>query len=248
MSTAAPSPAQEQPPLSQAERVMDTFIAPGKTFTDIRRSASWWVPWLLSAIFGCGLVLVVDKKVGLDAVFENGMRLSPKQAQKMERLSPEQRDRQKEIAIKFTRGFGYAFPVMMLIIVAVIAGILLGTFNFAFGAQLTFAQSFAISMYAFLPGTIKTLLAIAIVLAGAGAGFTFQEPIASNLGGLVDPSSPFLHSIASSVDVFTIWILILTAIGYSCLTKGKRGTCYGVVFGWWVANTLLWAAVAALLS
>ena len=34
-------------PLSQAERVVDTFIAPSKTFTDILRSSSWWLPWLI---------------------------------------------------------------------------------------------------------------------------------------------------------------------------------------------------------
>ena len=29
--------------LSEVERVVDTFIAPTKTFTDILRSASWWL-------------------------------------------------------------------------------------------------------------------------------------------------------------------------------------------------------------
>ena len=33
--------------LSQVERVVDTFVAPSKTFTDILRSTSWWLPFLL---------------------------------------------------------------------------------------------------------------------------------------------------------------------------------------------------------
>ena len=56
MSSVSPAVPVEQPPLSQVERVVDTFIAPRKTFTDIRRSTSWWVPWVLISIVGLALV------------------------------------------------------------------------------------------------------------------------------------------------------------------------------------------------
>ena len=36
--------AVEGKPLSQTERVVDTFLAPTKTFADVLRSASWWLP------------------------------------------------------------------------------------------------------------------------------------------------------------------------------------------------------------
>ena len=40
----------ESAALSQMERVVDTFVAPTKTFADIRRNASWWLPFLLSIL------------------------------------------------------------------------------------------------------------------------------------------------------------------------------------------------------
>jgi len=89
------------------------------------------------------------------------------------------------------------------------------------------------------------LIAILAIAVGGGEAFTFQNPVASNLSGLVDPSSHFLYSIATSIDVFTIWTLVLTGIGISCLTKLKRGTCLGVVFGWWAILVLGGAALAA---
>ena len=248
MSSATAALPSENRPLSEVERVVDTFVAPTKTFTDIRRSASWWLPWLLSAIVGTCMVAVVDTKVGMEKVSENRLSLTPKQAAKLEQLPPDQRARQMEIAAKFTRYFSYCFPLFFLLIVAIIAAVLLATFNFGFSAELKFAQCFAVSMYAFLPGVIKALLAILIVLATGGENFTFENPVASNLGALVDPGSTFLYSVASSIDVFTIWTLVLTAIGYSCLTRVKRGTCYGVIFGWWVVNTLLWAGIGAIFS
>jgi Yip1 domain len=248
MSSATAAVPSEDRPLSEVERVVDTFIAPPKTFTDIRRSASWWLPWLLSAIVGIGMVAVVDMKVGMEKVSENRLTLTPKQAAKLDQLPPDQRARQMEIAAKFTRYFSYCFSLFFLLMVAVIAAVLLGTFKLGFGAELKFAQCYAVSMYAFLPSIIKGLLAILIVLATGGENFTFENPVASNLGALVDPSHTFLYSVASSIDVFTIWTLVLTAIGYSCITRVKRSTCYGVIFGWWIVNTLIWSGFGALFS
>jgi hypothetical protein len=60
--------------------------------------------------------------------------------------------------------------------------------------------------------------------------------------------SPFLYSLASSVDIFLIWTLILTAIGFTCVSKVKRGTSMAIVFGWWVVLTLAGASFGALFS
>ena len=43
-----------EPGLSQIERVVDTFVAPKKTFTDILRSTSWWLPFLLLVLVTWG--------------------------------------------------------------------------------------------------------------------------------------------------------------------------------------------------
>ena len=236
-------------PLTEMERVVDTFVAPSKTFTDIRRSASWWVPWLLMSVFGLAMVFVVDKKLGMDTAYENQMRLSPKQMDKIDQLPPDQKATQMRIGTTITRYISYGWPLMTIIVVAVMAAVLMATFNFGFGAEVKFKQSMAISMYAFLPSIIKTLIAIAVVGMGGAEGFTFQNPVASNLGGLVDPtSSHFLYATLMAIDAFTIWTLALTGIGYSCVTRVKRGTCMGVVFGWWAVVTLVGAGLGSLFA
>jgi hypothetical protein len=60
--------------------------------------------------------------------------------------------------------------------------------------------------------------------------------------------SPFLYSLASSLDIFLIWTLILTAIGFSTVSKVKRGTALAIVFGWWAVFTLAGAALGAAFS
>jgi hypothetical protein len=247
--TASTVPVQaDDKPLSEVERVVDTFIAPRKTFNDIRRNASWWLPWLLMAIVGSIWVYQVDQKIGFDKVVDNQMQLSPKQAAKLDQLPPAQRAAQMEGIVKFNRYISYGYPVLSLIFAAIFAGILMATFKFGFGADVTFKQALAISMFAFLPGLIKVLLSMLTIAIGSTDGFTFQNPVASNLSGLVDPSSHFLHSVLMSLDVFAIWTLVLTALGYHCVTRLKLGTTMGVVFGWFAIFVLLTSGLGALFS
>jgi len=249
MNAAADTAPIAERPLTEVERVIDTFVAPSKTFTDIRQNTSWWVPWLLMSIFGLSMVFVVDKKLGMDTAYENQLRLSPKQMDKIDQLPPDQKANALKLGANITRYFSYGSPLLTIVIVGIMAAVLMATFNFGFGTQVKFMQAMAISMYAFLPTIIKSLIAIAVVSAGAAEGFTFQNPVASNLSGLVDPSSShFLYSVLSSIDIFTIWTLILTGIGYSCVTKVKRGTAMGVIFGWWAVIALVGAGLGALFA
>ena len=249
MNAAADTAPIAERPLTEVERVIDTFVAPSKTFTDIRQNTSWWVPWLLMSIFGLSMVFVVDKKLGMDTAYENQLRLSPKQMDKIDQLPPDQKANALKLGANITRYFSYGSPLLTIVFVGVMAAVLMATFNFGFGTQVKFMQAMAISMYAFLPTIIKSLIAIAVVSAGAAEGFTFQNPVASNLSGLVDPnSSHFLYSVLSSIDIFTIWTLILTGIGYSCVTKVKRGTALGVIFAWWAVIALVGAGLGALFA
>src|ERR1019366_3284 len=106
-------PADDKP-LTEVERLVDTFIAPTKTFTDIRRNASWWVPWLLMSVFGLAMVFVVDKKLGMETVTENQMRLNPKQMEKIDNLPADQKATQMRIAATVTQYISYAWPLLTI--------------------------------------------------------------------------------------------------------------------------------------
>ena len=51
--------------LSPLQRVADTFVAPTKTFTDVKRGASWWLPFLIAAVIGLLFAFTILHKVGL---------------------------------------------------------------------------------------------------------------------------------------------------------------------------------------
>ena len=65
---------------------------------------------------------------------------------------------------------------------------------------------------------------------------------------MTQADSPFLYSLMSSLDIFSIWTLILSAIGFTCVSKVKRGTSFAIVFGWWILFTLIGAGIGAAFS
>ena len=239
--TASPSAPLEQEPLSEVERVVDTFVAPTKTFLDLRRSSRWLVPWLLIAIASVALVYVVDSKVGMETVANNQIATKPKMAAKLDQLPPEKRAAQIEAIAKYTRIIGYANPVVVLIVIAIFAAVFMASFNFGFGAELSFNQCLAISMYASLARHSESADCHPGDCRRRWAGLYLREPRGQQPRGLGRPRLTFLHSLATSMDLFTIWTLVLTAIAYSVLTKAKRGACFGVIFGWWALGVLIGA-------
>jgi hypothetical protein len=245
-----PAPPPESTALSEGARIIDTFITPSRTFTDLRRSAAWWAPWLLTTIFSLAFFYVVGQKIGFHKVAESQIQASQKAAARIDNLPADQRDRAIEQQGKGIQYFGYAFPLFILLINLIIAAVLFATFKFGAGADLKFGASFAVVMYAGLPGILKSLLAMISIMAGASAdSFSLQNPVATNPAYFMTPGdSPFLYSLMSSLDVFLIWTLVLSAIGFTCVAKVKRGTSFGIVFGWWVLFTLIGAAIGSAFS
>jgi hypothetical protein len=242
-----PAPTPEPAALSEGARIIDTFIAPSKTFTDLRRSAAWWGPFILMSIFTIAFFLVVGQKIGFHKVVENQIEASPKASARMDQLPADQREQALTRQAKGTQYFGYAYPVVILLINLIISSLLFATFKFAAGAAVKFKVAFAIVMYAGLPGILRGALAMVSILAGANPdGFSLQNPAATNPAYFMNQaSSPFLYSLMSSLDIFLLWTLILTAIGFTCVSKVKRGTSFAIVFGWWILFTLIGAAIGA---
>lgn len=244
------SPAPETAPLSEGARIVDTFIAPSKTFTDIGRNASWWAPFILISVAALAFFMVIGQKITFRKVVENQIQASPKAAERMDKLAPDQREHSLEMQAKGTEYFTYGYPVVMLIFDLIIAVLLFATFTFGAGVDVKFKTALAIVIYAGLPGVLKLLLSIVSILAGASPdSFSLQNPVASNPAYFMNPlDSPFLYKIASGLDIFLMWTLVLTSIGFTCVSKVKKGTSYAIVFGWWIVFTLGGAALGAMFS
>jgi Yip1 domain len=245
-----PQLSQEPAPLSEGQRLINTFFAPSKTFTDLRRNANWWAPFLIIAIVSLFFVYVVDQKVGFRKVVENLIQLQPKQADRLERMPVDQRQMVMQQQVTVTKIISYTVPIIALGIYAVFAAVLFATLKFGASAEVKYKTLFALVVYTRLPELLATLLAMLSLLAGvSGDGFNIQNPVATNPGYFIDPSgSAALRALLTPFDVFNIWTLILTAIGITCISKVKRGTAFAVVFGWFAIVVLVRVAFTAATS
>jgi hypothetical protein len=236
--------------LSQWERVSNTFTAPSKTFDDIKRgNKSWWMPLLIMSLVSYILFAAVYTKIGMRTVVDNQMRMDPATAERMAKAPPEQREMGAKISLYITEGVFAASPVMVLLVAAVVALVLWGTINFVFGGKATFGGIFAMWFYASLPSIIKTLLGVVVIYAGmAPDSFNIKNFAPTNLAALMlDPveTNKALYALATSLDVITIWTLVLLSIGTATLAGTKRGSGYMAVFGWWAIIVLFGVGMAA---
>jgi hypothetical protein len=239
----------ETQPLSQVERVVDTFVAPSKTFTDILRSASWWLPLLLAFVITAASAFAIDHTIGFDRVSEQAISQSPRAEEQMAQLTPEARAQRIHISAIVTRYISYSAGIFFLIFGAFFALLNWAGINFGFGAKTTYAQNLAVGLYASLPRMVVALLNIVFVYAGVGTeNYDMKNPVGTNLGYYMPDAAPWLKALATQFDVFALWSLVLTVIGTAIIAKKTVGQAAIVVVGWWAVTVLLIVGLTALTS
>ena len=235
--------------LSDAERVIDTFVAPSKTFADILRSSRWWLPFLLLAVVTLATSFVVDRQVGFARVAENQLHQNTKQSEQYETQTAEVKAKQLHAMSAGMRYSSYGSFVLILVFVAIFALVYWASFNFGLGAHATYGQMFAVWMYASLPKLFTGLLTIVTLYAGANSeSYNIQNPVGTNVGYYMPDASPWLRSAMSFLDVFSFWQLALLVIGTALVAKVSMGKAAAVVLGWWVLGLIVSVGMAAAFS
>jgi hypothetical protein len=234
--------------LSQTERVVDTFIAPSKTFTDILRDRSWWLPYLIGALFGLVFGFVILNKVGLPTLVDGAIHQSKIVEDQVANATPDVVSKIRgQIGSRFTVIF-YSTPLISLILGLLCAGVLMATANFVFGGKAKYSQMLAVWFYGTLPLLIFNLLVIVSVYAGlAGDAFNINNALGTNIGYyMAGGDSPhWLVALLSSVDIFAIWVALLLTLGVSIVAGIRRSSAAIVVFGWWLLVVMLKVVGAA---
>lgn len=251
MSTAIPPmPAETAPRLSEPARVINIFFAPSKTFDDIRRNASWWLPWLLGVVAATSYFYTVDKKVGFDTVVTTKMEHAPKYMQNfMDQMAPDQRQQMINSQIRSRRIISLYFSSLTFLVIAMIAAALfMVIFNFGLEAGIPYKKALAVYFYAMLPKIFWFLLAVIVLYKGVDpAGFNLDNPVTTNIGAFLDPWTPsrLLYHFVSFIDIFTIWSIILLAMGLrqQAVKKIGMGGAVAAVASMYVLGILILSVV-----
>ena len=169
----------------------------------------------------------------------------------MARCAPEQREMQMKISLYITQGVFIATPLLVLAVLASLA-------RSASGAPSTSSSAAKPNMAASSRsgcspdsafGIVKTLLGDVVIFAGvAPESFNIKNFAPTNLGAFLNPTdtNAALYSLATSLDVITIWTLVLLGMGTAIVAGVKRTSGYIAVFGWWALFVLIGVGIAAI--
>jgi hypothetical protein len=197
--------------MSEISRLGGVFFEPGKTFEDVARRPAFIVPLVLVIL--CSLVYtgLYSQHVGWERMIRHQMETNPRTAQQ----PPEQREQAVQMGAKFAPIVGYAVGLLGVPLGFLIgAAVLLGMVKIM-SAPITLKQVYAVMCYSGITGIVFIVLAIAVMFLKNPDDFDIQNPLAFNLGALLDPNSgsKFAYTLASSMDLFSFWKIFLIAIG-----------------------------------
>jgi len=215
------------PGLSEAQRLINVFIAPRKTFADLKRKPSWWVPWLISAIFSVAAAMVIVQKVDMPRLSEHRFEQSKFGQRQLEQVSPAQREQMIRSQAGILKITFFIRPLFGLLGGLIAAAILMAIFNFMLGAEVPFQRAMAIVFYASLPALIKVVLLCLSLLFGSDPSGIDPDinPVATNPGFFMDPqNNKFIYYLASGIDVISIWVVVLMGIGFATASSNRKPT------------------------
>jgi hypothetical protein len=227
----------EAPPAGLLSRIFGVFFSPRATYAGLVARPRWLgVLAVTCAIIAGGYGILLSTDVGKQATLDQqtqviesfGVKLNDAAYQRME----EGIDRAR-----------YVTPISQLIaiplVLAIIAGILLGIFNALLGGDATFKQVYAILAHASVITALQTIFAIPLDY--------FRQTLSSPTSVLAllpfVEEGTFFGRLAGSIDLFQIWGTLSIAIGLGVLYKRRTAP---VALSLYAVYFVIIAAVAAL--
>ena len=240
------SPAAPPVPAKRAglwEDFIDIFVSPSEVF-ERRRDANFF-PALLVFVVLTTIIFFVARPV-MQAVFDSEFARATAAAM---RKNPQITAAQMEKG----RGFAEKFQVVGVVVgsffLPMVVGVILWIAGKLVSARENIGQACLIATYAMFPRLIEGVI-------NAVQGFLLDPStlngryrLTLGLGRFFDPDtvSPILLAVVGRIDIFTIWVTVLLAIGLSVIGRIPRSRAAIAAAAVWVIGMLpgLWGALRA---
>jgi hypothetical protein len=127
-------------------------------------------------------------------------------------------------------------PVGIAVTLLVIAGALMFIYRFFYSSEVTFRQAFAIVTWVlFAVALVSTPVILAVMSLKGDWNINPQEAVQANPSLLLDKSTAAkpLWALLSSIDLFSLWMVFLLAVGFGVASKKPTGSAiWGVAIPW----------------
>jgi Yip1 domain len=235
-------------------RLIGVYFSPGETFPGIGRAPNVLVPILVLALLSALGSVLAFQRLGVDKLVGQGIE----QQLEAGKITPEQAETQREgirrAAPYIKVGFPFVAAVASIVFCLAIAGIA-KLVSMVMGVENNFLPLLAVTVYTLLAVSIvSSIVFLLLIYIRAPDEIDMRNPIGSNLGALLSiagvTSLPkFVSALATYVDVFYIWKIVLLGIGYAAVShrlKGSKAITYTAVIG--VIVAVIGAGFAAMFT
>ena len=212
-------------------RLIGVLISPRKTFAAIAGHPTWGAAMVVLILIASGFSYLAAQRTDYEDVTRGNLA----------QLGVELDDEALEQSIERAEKTGPLTGLLSGLFVPVLGLLLALVFMVVFkllANDLDFGSSLSVVLHSLMPMAVGILLSIPVVLSKATIGYEDVRNgsyLASNPAFLLSADAPApLRSLLSSLDVFTIWILILLAIGYSQVGRMPLRKAGTTVFVMWL--------------
>ena len=240
------TPVTPEKPGGFFQNLIDVYFSPREAFTRIVRKPSFVLPLVAYLVLVLGFTGVWMSKIEP----RDFMKMQLEESGQWDRIPAEQRETILESASGRMKTFGWIGPIVFTpLMLVVTAAALLFIFRFFFASEVVFKPAFAVVTWTFFAVALVTTPLLLLVLQLKGDwNVNPQEAIQANLGLLLDKSEAArpLWALLTSIDVFSLWMVFLLAVGFGVASRKTTGSAlWGVAIPWLliVLVKVGWAAI-----
>lgn len=226
-------------------RLLGALVAPVETFESIAARPTWVAPLVLLAL----LATLTGYLVGGRTDYERMVRQQNERSGGQ--MTAEQIENAAERAKTVAPIAGLAGGLVVSPAINLFVALLYWVGFKLLGSDLSYKSSLSASLHSLLPSAVSALIAIPVIWRQATLSAEQARSgsfLASNLGFLAPADAgPAIRALLASLDLFSIWTVVLSIVGFRIVAKVSRGVAAGVVLTLWLLFVAGRVALAAFL-
>ena len=215
------------------EDIVEIFVSPAQVFAR-RKGRGFWLALLIYTVIIAALA--IGTKPLMQPVYDAVWQQS---AAQIARQNPEITPEQLEKGRAFQDKFAIVGVVIFTPIIVLVTGLLLWIVGKLFDADEPLGDAMMVSTFSFLPKILAVVAGALIAMFADPAHITSQFSVTVGPGYFINATQqPILAALAGRLDIFTIWVTVLLAIGLHVVGKipiGKAATAAIIV---WILGAL----------
>jgi len=234
MTESTSTPIAAAPKTSFWEDVIDIFVSPAAVFRR-RQNTSVWPPMLFVALSIAVIFFATFNT--LEPIFDAEFsRRTAKMMAQNPALTPEMLEKMRGVQTGVAK---YGLSIVMIVTMFVL-GCVSWLVGKMFDSKQTFNAALVVAAWAYMPRILGALINAIQGLLMDPAKMTSILAISLSPARFMDPeaTNPILYQMAGRLDLITIWVTVLLAIGLVVtgkVTKG-RAAIFGVIM--WIVGSL----------